>query len=78
MNTENRPYLALVAIFIIGAVAGFLLKSALKSKITNSPDDRKVTTVQQAYDFKAAKDRIDKEMQQLQEQQGQGVEIPAP
>jgi len=72
MNTENRPYLALAAIFIIGAVVGFLVKSALKSKITSSPDDRRITAVQQIYDFKAAKERMDKEMQQMQEQQMQG------
>lgn len=82
MNTENRPYLALVAIFVIGIVIGFLAKSSLKPKITSSPDDRKTTAVQQTYDFKSAKDRMDKEMQQLQEQQGQEVQpgevVPVP
>jgi len=72
MNTEKRPYLALAAIFIVGAVAGFLLKSSLKSKVSSSPDDRKITTVKQVYDFKAATERLDKEMQELQNQQMEG------
>lgn len=75
MNTENRPYLALVAIFVVGVIAGFLVKSALKSKVTSSPDDRKITAVHQSFDFKGAQDRIEQQQnQELQNQQeGQGV-----
>lgn len=75
MNTENRPYLALVAIFIVGIIAGFLVKSSLKSKITSSPDDRRITAVEQAFDFKAAQDRLEKENQELQQQNGGEVPV---
>lgn len=74
MNTENRPYLALVAILIVGAIAGFLVKSTLKSKVTSSPDDRKIKAITQSFDFKGAQDRIEQEQQQqLQQQQQQGA-----
>jgi len=75
MNTENRPYLALVAILIVGAIVGFLVKSSLKSKITSSPDDRRITAVTQTFDFKAAQDRLEKQSQELQ-QQGDNGEVP--
>ena len=75
MNTENRPYLALVAILIVGIIAGFLVKTSLKSKITSSPDDRRITAVKQMFDFKGAQDRLEKESQDSQQQNGE--EIPA-
>jgi len=73
MNKENRPYLALIAIFLVGAIAGFLVKAAIKAKVTSSPDDRKITAVKQVFDFKAAQDNVDKQEQALQEQPDQGV-----
>ena len=75
MNTENRPYLALVTILIVSAIVGFLVKSSLKSKITSSPDDRKITAVAQTFNFKAAQDRLEKQSQELQQQGGAG-EVP--
>jgi len=81
-KTTNRSTLALVVIFIVGALIGFGIKASIKSKITSSPDDRKITSVKQNFDFKAAQQRIDKEMQDLQSQQEQqpsgGDTVPAP
>lgn len=76
MNTENRPYLALIAILVVGIIAGFLVKSAIKSKVTSSPDDRKISAFHQTFDFKAAQERLDKESQAMQEQQEQEVQLP--
>jgi hypothetical protein len=73
MNTKNRPYFGLVAIFLVGAIAGFLVKAAIKAKVTSSPDDRKITAVKQTFDFKAAQDNVDKQDQASQAQQDQGV-----
>jgi|GEM_PF-1617012 len=79
MNNENRPYLALIAILLVGAIAGFLVKAALKAKVTSSPDDRRITAVKQMFDFKAAQDNADKQEQALQEeQQVQGAPSGAP
>jgi len=68
MNNENRPYLALIAILLVGAIAGFLVKAAIKAKVTSSPDDRKITAVKQTFDFKAAQDNVDKQEQAMQQQ----------
>ena len=65
----------LVIIFFIGALAGFWLKSALKSKITNSPDDRKVVAVQQTFDFEKAKQEMEKEILEAQ-QAPTGTAVP--
>jgi len=82
MNNENRPYLALIAIFIVGALVGFMLKTKLKPGVTNGPDDKKITTVKYDYDFKAAKERMDKQLEELQAGQGQEVQpgevVPVP
>lgn len=70
-DTKNgkNPLLTLAVVFIVGAIAGFFIKSAVKSYVTSSPDDRKVTVVKQTYDFKAAQEKLDKEMEQLQQEQ---------
>lgn len=86
MNLENRPYLALAAILIVGAIAGFLVKSALKAKVTSSPDDRKITAIHQTYDFKAAQDRAEQQAEQASQDQiqpgdvqpGTGAPTPTP
>jgi hypothetical protein len=61
-----------VIIFLIGAVAGFWLKSALKSKITNSPDDRRVVAEKQDFNFKAIQDKLEKEAAEMQNAPGPG------
>jgi len=53
----------LVVIFVIGLIAGRWVKIAMKDKITSGPDDRKVVAIEQSYDFDAAKQRIEEEMQ---------------
>ena len=77
MEEENKndrgPLFTLAVIFIVGAIAGFFIKSAIKSRVTSSPDDRKITVVKQTYDFKATQEKLDKEMEQLQSQQQEEV-----
>ncbi len=61
-SLEKDGFLYLAVIFVIGAVAGFWLKSALKPHITNAPDDRKVVAITQSFDFKAAQAKLEAEM----------------
>ncbi|MFH1182674.1 MAG: hypothetical protein V1690_00225 [Candidatus Moraniibacteriota bacterium] len=68
-KTGKNPLLTLAVVFIVGVIAGFFIKSAVKTHVTSSPDDRKVTVIKQTYDFKAAQEKLDKEMEQLQSQQ---------
>jgi len=72
---SNSSLLYLVIIFLIGAVAGFWFKSALKGKFTNSPDDRRVTAEKQTFDFKAIQEKLEKEVEEMQNS-AQGPEVP--
>jgi len=80
MEEDNKiaknPLITLAIVFIVGAVAGFFIKSALKTYITSSPDDRKITVAKQTFDFKAAQAKLDKEMEELQQKQEQTHPAP--
>lgn len=82
MEKENKNVYYLIAIFVIGAFAGYWIKASLKDKITSGPDDRKVVAVKQSYDFDAAKQKLEKQMQEMQNAQAQDAanapEVPAP
>lgn len=79
MEEENKkvqgPLMTLVIVLVVGIVAGYFVKSAVKSRFTSSPDDRKITAMKQNFDFKAAQQRVDKEMEELQSQQQGGTPI---
>lgn len=66
----QNPLLVLAIVFAVGIVAGYLIKSSVKARVTSSPDDRKITAIKQTFDFKAAQEKVDKEIEEQQNQQG--------
>lgn len=67
--------ISLAVLFIFGLIVGFSFKKALKPKLTSSPDDREVSAVKQNYDFKGAQEKIEREIQEMQEQQAAPTDI---
>lgn len=65
--------LSLVALVVVGVVLGFSLKTALKPKITSSPEDRKIIAIKQDFDFEEMQKKLDAEMEKAQAEQ-----VPAP
>jgi len=62
-NKENITS-HLIILLIVGVVAGYLLKTTFKSHLTSGPEDNKIKTVEQSYDFEAAKNKLEKQAEE--------------
>lgn len=62
-NKENITS-HLIILLLVGVIAGYWLKTTFKPYLTSGPEDNEIKTVEQSYDFEAAKNKLEKQAEE--------------